>query len=118
MGSKLVIGAVALLAAYVLLPSLGVAVGVVLNEATAVLLMWAPKVAVVAGVAALILLCIPFTRHHAQGMLAAAILLALGAAGMSAGVAWIEGHSAVVTADVLSAGNTLLARLTPQGGVR
>jgi len=78
---------------------------------TSVLLAVAPKVAVVSGVAALILLCVPFTRHHAHGMLFGAILLAIGAAGFSAVVAWLGAHSGVLTADVLNGGNQLLAHL-------
>lgn len=46
-------------------------IGGALDEATSLLLAVAPKVAVVAGLAALIMLCIPFTQHHAHGMLLA-----------------------------------------------
>ncbi len=113
---SLLVGIIVLFLAYAMLPTLGSMVGGALDEATTVLLAVAPKVAVVAGLAALIMLCIPFTRHHAHGMLFAAILLAVVAAGFSTIVAWLGGHSAVLTADVLNAGNTLLARVNGQGG--
>lgn len=103
--------AVVFLLVVVLLPTIGAVVGGALDEVTAVLLGIAPKVAVVAGIAALIMFCIPFTRHHAQGMLVGAVVLAVGAAAFSTIVAWLGAHSAVLTADVLSAGNTLLAHL-------
>ena len=112
---SVLVGIVALFLIYAALPTLGSMVGGALDEAITVLLAVAPKVAVVAGLAALIMLCIPFTRHHAQGMLFAAVLLAVCAAGFSTVVAWLGGHSAVLTADVLNAGNTLLARVGGQG---
>ncbi len=110
------VGVVALVLVYLALPTLGAMVGGALDEASSVLLAVAPKVAVVSGIAALIMLCIPFTRHHARGMLFAAIVLAVGAAGFSTVVAWLGGHSAVLTADVLNAGNTLLAHVNGQRG--
>ena len=85
--------------------------GSALGEVTSVLLAIAPKVAVVSGIAALILLCIPFTRHHARPMLVGAVLLAIGAAGFSTVVAWLGAHSATLTAVVLNAGNQLFAHL-------
>ena len=85
--------------------------GSALDEVTSVLLAIAPKVAVVSGIAALILLCIPFTRHHARPMLVGAILLAIGAEGFSTIVAWLGEHSAALTADVLNGGNQLFAHL-------
>ncbi len=113
---SVLVGIVALFLIYLALPTLGAMVGGALDEATSVLLAVAPKVAIVSGLAALIMLCIPFTRHHARGMLFAAIVLAVGAAGFSTVVAWLGGHSAVLTADVLNAGNTLLAHVNGQGG--
>lgn len=114
---SLLVGIVALFLIYALLPTLGSMVGGALDEATSVLLAIAPKVAVLAGIAALIMLCIPFTRHHAHGMLFAAIVLAIGAAGFSTIVAWLTGHSAVMTADVLRAGGNLLGHVNAgQGG--
>jgi hypothetical protein len=113
---SVVVGIVVLFLLYAALPTLGSMVGGALDEATSVLLAVAPKVAVLAGIAALIMLCIPFTRHHAHGMLFGAIVLAVGAAGFSTVVAWLTGHSVVVTADVLNAGNSLLARINGQGG--
>ena len=64
---SVLVGVVALFLVYLVLPTLGSMVGGALDEATSVLLAVAPKVAVVAGLAALIMLCIPFTRHHARG---------------------------------------------------
>lgn len=112
----LLVGLIALFLVYAMLPTLGSMVGGALDEAISVLLVLAPKVAVLAGIAALIMLCIPFTRHHAHGMLFGAILLAIGAAGFSTVVAWLGGHGAVLTADVLSAGDQLLAHVSGQGG--
>ncbi len=71
---SLLVGIIVLFLAYAMLPTLGSIVGGALDEATTVLLAVAPKVEVVAGLAALIMLCIPFTRHHAHGMLFAADL--------------------------------------------
>lgn len=113
---SLLVGVIVLFLAYAMLPTLGSMIGGALDEATSVLLAVAPKVAVLAGIAALVMLCIPFTRHHAHGMLFAAIVLAFGAAGFSTIVAWLQGHSAVLTADVLNAGNSLLAHVNGQGG--
>lgn len=113
---SVLVGIIVLFLIYAALPTLGAVVGGALDEATSVLLAVAPKVAVVAGIAALIMLCIPFTRQHARPMLFGAILLAVGAAGFSTMVAWLGGHSAVLTADVLNAGNTLLAHVNGQAG--
>ena len=112
---SVLVGAVALVLVYLALPTLGAMVGGALDEATSVLLALAPKVAVVSGLAALIMLCVPFTRHHARGMLFAAIVLAVGAAGFSTVVAWLGGHGGVLTADLLNAGNALIARANAQG---
>ncbi len=110
-GQGLLIGVVAFFLIFASLPALGAMAGSALDEVISVLLAIAPKVAVVSGIAALILVCIPFTRHHAHGMLFGAILLAIGAAGFSAVVAWLGAHSGVLTADMLSGGNQLLAHL-------
>ena len=118
MGKKegLLVGVIVLFLVYAMLPTLGSIVGGALDEAVSVLLALAPKVAVLAGLAALIMLCIPFTRHHAKGMLFGAIALALGAAAFPAMVVWLGGHSSVLAADVLNAGTTLLAHFNGQGG--
>ena len=49
-------------------------------------------------------------------MLFGAILLAIGAAAFPAVVVWLGGPSSVLTADVLTVGNTLLAHVDGQGG--
>jgi hypothetical protein len=90
-------------------------VGGALDEATSVLLAVAPKVAVVAGIAALIMLCIPFTRQHARDAVRCDPAGDRCAA-FPAVVVWLGGHSSVLTADVLTVGNTLLAHVDGQGG--
>lgn len=113
---SVLVGVVVLVLVYLALPTLGAMVGGALDEATSLLLAVAPKVAVMAGLAALIMLCIPFLRHHAHGMLVGAIVLAVVAAGFSTVVGWLSGHSAMLTADALNAGSRLLAHVNGQGG--
>ena len=110
-GDAVLIGIVVVFLISLSLPALGAMAGAALDEVTSVLLAVAPKVAVMSGIAALILLCIPFTRHHARPMLVGAILLAIGAAGFSTIVAWLGAHSAPLTAAVLNGGNQLFAHL-------
>jgi hypothetical protein len=116
MAKNLLIGVVVLVVGYAMLPTLGSMLGGALDEVIAVLLALAPKVAIAAGITALILLCIPFTRHHAQGMLVGAIVLAFGAATFSTGIGWVESHSGLLAADLASASDTLLAHVTGQAG--
>lgn len=110
--AKLGIGALAIILAYALLPTVGGMLSTVLDEGITLLQGLAPKVAIAAALIAMFAWVLPFTRHHFAPMIKAAIMVAFGATIVSVGVPWAQTHVGGLTTDVLNGGAVLLAHVT------
>lgn len=99
-------------AGYALLPSVASMVGGVADLLVSELEAVMPRLAIAAGLVGVVSLILPFTRHHAPGLIKACFYVAAGAIVIPVAVTWAEAHTGVLTTAVLGVGNTMVVHLT------
>ncbi len=83
-----------------------------LDQLSADLLVIAPKVAVASAAVGLVLLCTHWGRRHGQKMITAAFIAAIGAASLSALMAWAGTEGQGLTPTVTGIASELLGKVT------
>lgn len=102
----------AVVAGYALLPSVASMVGGMTDTLVSELTTLMPKLAIASGLVGLLALILPFTRHHAPGLIKAAFYVSAGAIVMTVGVPWVTAHTGTLTTAALGASDRVITNVT------